>query len=228
MAFTAPWILWLLPLAFLPLVLQQTTGRVYSWVALLPQDPLSDLMGILLKALAVLALVFILLGLAGLHSQQQQIERIGKGAQIVLVLDRSASMDDAFSSGSDGGIGETKSVAASRIIRNFVHTRQNDMYGMITFSNSALHVLPLTENRTAVIAAVQATAGNSLLQTNIGSGLTSGAGLFNHVPDSGSRVVILLSDGGGRLAASQQEKSATGMTGCISACTGSFCASPVA
>jgi mxaC protein len=77
---------------------------------------------------------------------------------------------------------------------------------MITFSNSAMHVLPLTENKEAVIAAVRATAGNALFQTNIGSGLTSGAGLFDKVPNSGSRAVILLSDGAGRIDANTQEK----------------------
>jgi len=57
-----------------------------------------------------------------------------------------------------------------------------------------------------VIAAVQATAGNALFQTNIGSGLTSSAGLFDKVTDSGSRAVILLSDGAGRVDADTQQK----------------------
>jgi mxaC protein len=80
------------------------------------------------------------------------------------------------------------------------------MFGMITFSNSAMYVLPLSENKKAVIAAVQATGGNALFQTNIGSGLTSGAGLFEKIPDSGSRALILLSDGAGRLDANTQQK----------------------
>ncbi|MFA6178210.1 MAG: vWA domain-containing protein [Candidatus Methylopumilus sp.] len=206
MSFSTPWVLWLLPLALLPLVLNRTHSRTYSWIAMLPRDPLSDLIGLLLKILAVLALIFILCGLAGPHSAQQHIERIGVGAQIALVLDRSASMDDPFSGGVDGRVGETKSVAASRLITQFVNSRQNDMFGMITFSNSAMYVLPLTENREAVLAAIQATAGNALFQTNIGSGLTAGAGLFEKVPDSGSRAIILLSDGGGRMSAEVQQK----------------------
>lgn len=207
MGFTTPWVLWLLPLAILPLVLERTHSRNYSWVAMLPKDPLSDLIGLLLKILAALALFTIVLGLASPHSQEQQIERIGVGAQIALVLDRSASMDDAFSgSGNDGRVGETKSVAASRLMTEFVNQRQNDMIGIITFSNSAMYVLPLTENREAVLAAIKATAGNSLFQTNIGSGLSSAAGLFEKVPDSGSRAVILLSDGGGRMGGDVQQK----------------------
>ncbi len=206
MSFSIPWVLWLLPLALLPLLLNRSHSRSYSWVSMLPSDPLSDLIGWLLKTLAVMALLFIILGIAGPHSHQQKIERIGVGAQIALVLDRSASMDDPFSGGSNGRVGETKSVAASRIITDFVKSRKNDMFGMITFSNSAMYVLPLSENKEAVLAAIQATAGNALFQTNIGSGLTSGAGLFDKVPDSGSRAIILLSDGAGRMSADVQQK----------------------
>ncbi len=210
MAFSHPWLLWLLPLAVLPLLLQRAHAKHYSWVDMLPKDPLSDLIGLLLKVLAVLTLVFIITGLAAPHTNAQKIERIGVGAQIALVLDRSASMDDPFSGGTDAAgnniVGETKSVAAARLITSFVKSRQQDMFGMITFSNSAMYVLPLSENKKAVIAAVQATGGNALFQTNIGSGLTSGAGLFEKIPDSGSRALILLSDGAGRLDANTQQK----------------------
>ncbi len=205
MSFSNPWLLWLLPLALLPLVFQRAHSKSYSWLEMLPADPLSDLIGLLLKALAVLTLLFIVLGLSAPHTNQQEVERIGVGAQIGLVLDRSASMDDPFS-GTVGVVGETKSAAAARLITQFVQSRQNDMLGMISFSNSAMHVLPLTQNKEAMVAAVRATAGNALFQTNIGSGLTTGAGLFEKVPDSGSRAVILLSDGAGRIGEDAQQK----------------------
>jgi mxaC protein len=115
-------------------------------------------------------------------------------------------MDDAFVGDKDGHIGETKSVAAARIITNFIKGRRNDMMGVITFSNSAMYVLPLTENKEAVLSAVQATAGNSLFQTNIGGGLTSAVELFKDVPDSGSRAIILISDGAGRVSDMVQQK----------------------
>ncbi len=210
MVFSYPWLLWLLPLATIPLLLQRVHAKHYSWVNMLPADPLSDLIGLILKALAVLTLVFIILGLAAPHTTEQKIERVGVGAQIALILDRSASMDDPFSGTTTAAgnttVGETKSVAAARLIADFVKSRQQDMFGMITFSNSAMYVLPLSENKKAVIAAVQATGGNALFQTNIGSGLTSSAGLFDKIPDSGSRAVILLSDGAGRLDANTQQK----------------------
>ena len=159
MIFTNPFVLWLLPLALLPLFLERTHSRNYSWVDMLPADPLSNIVALFLKLLAVIALLFVLLGLAGPQTPEQQIEKIGIGAQIALVLDRSASMDDAFSgAGQSGKVGETKSAAASRLITDFINKRKNDMIGLITFSNSAMHVLPLTDNREAVLAAVRATA----------------------------------------------------------------------
>ena len=211
MAFSHPWFLWLLPLALLPLIFQRAHSKSYSWLPMLPEDPLSDLVGLILKILAMLILTFIIIGLSAPHSNQQKVERIGVGAQIALVLDRSASMDDPFSgtpnnSNAVGSVGETKSAAASRLIIQFVQSRTNDLMGMITFSNSAMYVLPLTENKEAIVAAVRATAGNALFQTNIGSGLTSASALFDKVPDSGSRVVILLSDGAGRMDANTQQK----------------------
>lgn len=207
MSFVNPWVLWLLPLALLPLLLERTHSRSYSWVAMLPSDPLSNLLAIFLKLLAVVALSLIILGLASPQTPEQHVEKIGVGAQIALVLDRSASMDDAFSGAGQGGrVGETKSAAASRLIRDFIKERDNDMIGLVTFSNSAMHVLPLTDNREAILAAVKATAGNALFQTNIGSGLTSGAGLFEKIPNSGSRAIILVSDGAGRVSADVQQK----------------------
>lgn len=206
MSFSTPWLLLLLPLALLPLVLERSHSRVYSWLDLLPSDPLSDLVGLLLKVLAVFALLFIILGVAAPHSAPQKIPRVGEGAQLALVMDRSASMDDPFSGATNGRAGETKSAAASRLMTNFVTQRKNDMFGMITFSNSAMHVLPLTQNREAILAAIKAAGGAALFQTNIGAGLTEGTSLFANIPDSGSRAIILLSDGAGRVGTDAQQK----------------------
>lgn len=207
MGFVHPLVLWLLPLALLPILLERSNTRTYSWVDMLPADPLSNLIGLLLKILAAVSLFCIILGLAEPHSLEQKVERIGVGAQIGMVIDRSASMDDPFSGGTaEGRVGETKSIAAARLMTDFVNARKNDMTGVITFSNSAMYVLPLTESREAVLAAIKATAGNSLFQTNIGGGLSSAIGLYEGVPDSGSRAIILISDGAGRVGAEVQQK----------------------
>ena len=206
MTLSFPWVLWFLPLAFIPLIFKEASLQYYSWNEMIPKDRLSSIIAIILKFIATLILITIIVGLSGPHSQQREIEKTGIGAQIGLVLDRSASMDDPFAGNDQSKVGEMKSAAAARLITDFVNSRKNDMMGMVSFSNSAMYVLPLTDNKNAIIAAVRATAGNALFQTNIGSGLTTGAELFNKVPDSGSRAVILLSDGAGRIDAATQEK----------------------
>ena len=206
MTLSFPWVLWFLPLAFIPLIFKETSLQYYSWNEMIPKDRLSSIIAIILKFIATLILITIIVGLSGPHSQQREMEKIGIGAQIGLVLDRSASMDDPFAGKDESKVGEMKSAAAARLITDFVNSRKNDMMGMVSFSNSAMYVLPLTDNKNAIISAVRATAGNALFQTNIGSGLTTGAELFNKVPDSGSRAVILLSDGAGRIDAATQEK----------------------
>jgi len=206
MTFSFPWVLWLLPLAFIPLLFKEASLQYYSWNEMLPKDNLSKIIALILKFIATLILIFIIIGLSAPHTRQREIEKIGIGAQIGLVLDRSASMDDPFAGNDQSKVGEMKSAAAARLITDFVQSRANDMIGMVSFSNSAMYVLPLTDNKNAIVSAVRATAGNALFQTNIGSGLTTGAELFNKVPDSGSRAMILLSDGAGRIDAATQEK----------------------
>ena len=206
MTFSFPWILWFIPLAFIPLLFKEASLQYYSWNEMIPKDRLSRIIAMVLKFIATLILLTIILGLSGPHSLQREIEKTGIGAQIALVLDRSASMDDPFAGNDQSKVGEMKSAAAARLITDFVNSRKNDMIGMASFSNSGMYVLPLTDNKNAIISAVRATAGNALFQTNIGSGLTTGAELFNKVPDSGSRAMILLSDGAGRIDAATQEK----------------------
>ena len=65
MIFVNPWVLLFLPLALIPLLLDRQHSRSYSWLRLLPRDRLSDLLGLLLKILAALALFFMILGIAG-------------------------------------------------------------------------------------------------------------------------------------------------------------------
>ena len=206
MNFITPWVLIFLPLAIVPLLIGQSNQNIYPWNKMIFQDGLSKIISFLLKILSSLIICLIILAISEPYSNQKIIYKIGEGAQIGLVLDRSASMDEPFSSGDNDTVGETKSAAASRLIIDFFESRSNDMVGVITFSNSAMYVLPLTQNKDAIKAAVNATAGNALFQTNIGAGLTSSAKLFTDVDDSGSRAVILLSDGAGRIDANTQQK----------------------
>ena len=207
MSFAQPWALLLLPLALIPLWLNRQEGRIYSWLALVPPDRVSDIASLLLRYLSVVIIICMVLAMSAPQGRITKIERIGKGAQVVLVIDRSASMDDPFAgAGVDGLVGETKSGAAKRLITQFVDARKDDMVGIVTFSNSAMHVIPLTQSREAIHAAIAAAGGSGLLQTNIGAGVTTGVTMFEQMPDSGSRAIILLSDGAGRISPKAKQK----------------------
>ena len=207
MSLGTPWMLVLLPLALVPLWLSRQHGHIYSSFSMVPDDQLSQIAGLLLRYLAVAIIVSMVVALASPQGSVTEIERAGKGAQVVLVIDRSASMDDPFAgAGTEGRVGENKSTAAKRLITRFVDERKDDMVGMVTFSNSAMHAIPLTQNREAIHAAIAAAGGSGLLQTNIGAGLTSGLSIFKGVPNSGSRVILLLSDGAGRISIKAKQK----------------------
>jgi len=202
-----PWVFVLLPLILIPLLLNSRSGLAYSSLSMAPPDRLSDFMGIVLRYLVAIILLLLVLALAGLELKGGQLMRTGTGAQVALVIDRSASMDDPFAgAGTQGRVGENKSGAAKRLIMQFVKNRPDDMVGIVAFSNSAMRAIPLTQNREAIFAAIDAASGSGLLQTNIGAGLTSGISLFDKIPNSGSRAIILLSDGAGRISDKAKQK----------------------
>jgi len=99
MNFVNTWVLLLLPLSLIPLLIKQKNTNIYTWNEMFPADPLSRVIGLLLKILGVLIIIFIIITISEPFSNQSTVTKIGKGAQIGLVLDRSASMDDPFSGG---------------------------------------------------------------------------------------------------------------------------------
>lgn len=195
-----PWTLLLLPLALLPFWLKGHQGKLYTWLEMMPEDQLSDRLNLAIKAITSLLLVSIIIALANPRGHDEKVQRTGKGAQTVMVIDRSVSMDHPFAGDNSGNVAEIKSVAARRIITQFIDSRPNDMMGVVGFTNSALYGVKITDNRDAIHAAIVAATSPSLNQTNIGAGLTEGVGLFDQIENSGSRAIILLSDGAGKLS----------------------------
>jgi mxaC protein len=200
MVFINPWALLLLPIALLPFWLKSHQGKLYTWLEMLPEDQLSDRLNLAIKVITSLLLASIVLALANPRGPDEKVQRIGKGAQTVMVIDRSVSMDHPFAGDNSGHAAEIKSVAARRIITQFIDSRPDDMMGVVGFTNSALYGTKITSNRDAIHAAIMAATSPSLNQTNIGAGLTEGVGLFDKIENSGSRAIILMSDGAGKLS----------------------------
>ncbi|MGR9088213.1 MAG: vWA domain-containing protein [Gammaproteobacteria bacterium] len=195
LAVEAPWVLASLALALLPLLSQGMRFHDHPELGVLPADPLSSVLSWLLRLCAMAVISALVLGMAGLHRTGQTVERIGHGAHIVLLLDRSNSMDNSFAGRAPDGENESKSSAARRLLAEFVGDRKHDLIGLAEYSTAPFFVMPLTENRQAVQAAIAATAAPALAYTHVGKGLAMALSFFQEQPVTGSRIIVLVSDG---------------------------------
>jgi mxaC protein len=173
------------------------------------------------------ALAAINVGMAGPYWPEYEVERIGKGAEIVLVLDRSRSMDQGFAGARATGallkgtspeaidyymkqasrMRESKGKVARQLLSEFIAKRQDDRFGMIVFSTLPIRVLEFTQKNEAIQAAIAAgDVGRGLSETNIGVAMQSALSSFVDRPYTGSRIVMLVSDGGDRLDTDARER----------------------
>lgn len=200
-----PWVLALLSLCLLPLLRHGQKILTYSSLTLMPKDLLSDCLGIAIRIAGALAVGALVLGLSGPFRPAQTVQRLGTGAQIVLLLDRSRSMDEPFAGrrylrALETGQMESKGEIARRLLSKFVASRDKDMFSVVVFSTFPIEILPLTPRHEIIQAAVDAGRyGRGLAETNIAAGLISALDYFAGRPYTGSRLVILLSDGAGEL-----------------------------
>ena len=205
LAVTYPWMLALLVLGAVPLLARHRSGIGYSWTDLVPADAPSAWLDRALRAAGVLTIVALVLGLSGLHRPEHHVERVGRGAHIVLLVDRSSSMDQPFANKEmvdqvTARRFESKGRVARRLLAKFIAGRRDDLFGAVVFSTTPIPVLALTANHEIVQGAVEAgNLGRGLAETAIGSGLERALGYFEDKPYTGSRIVVLVSDGAGEL-----------------------------
>lgn len=206
MAFSHPWVLTLLLLALLPFLGSPAARLSYSWTPLIPQDRISDLLDLMLRIATAAAIAALVLALAGPYLREQTVERIGTGAQVILLLDRSASMNENFAGRYFGGrAGESKAAVARRLLAEFVDRESEDLFGMVAFSTAPIHVLPLTQDKEAVLAAIRGAKSRGRGVTNIAPGLAMAISFFDDRSVTGSRVILLVSDGAARIEAETRE-----------------------
>lgn len=204
MRFSDPLLLLLLPLAVLPLLRAAATSIRYPWLALVPADRLSSALGWLLRVAAATAIAATAIGLSGPYLPGASVERVGRGAEIAVLLDRSLSMDEPLGSARQAqyfvfaqAAPQSKQSVARRFLSQFVGRRGSDLIGLIVFSTFPIPVLPFTARQPLIQAAIHAGATyHGLADTDIGAALLAAAHMFEHQPYTGSRVVMLVSDGG--------------------------------
>ena len=156
MHFLYPWLLLLLPLSVLPWLWPGQAAVSVPSLGMLPRDRLSEQVSVLLKLAMSLALAGLVFALASPFRPAETETRTGQGAQIILLLDRSSSMDQPFYNKDYTHIPglaqplarmESKGSVARRVLSDFVSARKNDRFGMLVFSTRPIEVLPLTTER---------------------------------------------------------------------------------
>ena len=199
------WGLALLPLAALPFLRPRSAAIPYSWLGLIPRDPLSTRIEHGLRVIGALTIAALVLAASGLHRPEYQVERIGRGAHMVLLVDRSTSMDRPFAirgvvDPAAQGAHRSKGEVARELLSEFVAERHEDLFGMVVFSTFPIPVLQLTGHHDAVHASIAAgNVGRGLAETDIGSGLEQALEYFEGKPYTGARIVVLVSDGAGEI-----------------------------
>ncbi|WP_296592045.1 vWA domain-containing protein [Methylophaga sp.] len=198
-AFAHPWVLVLLLFALLPFIAGIFNKRLTSWNQLIPASNTTRWVNRLIKLLGVLAFISLVLGLAGLNQTEKTFTRIGTGAHIVFVLDRSASMNETFGGKVPDKATPAKSQVARRLLSEFVNNRPHDLFGVVGFSTQPFFISPLTEHKSATQAAINSLTSPGLAFTNVAKGLGMGLSYFEDQPHTGSRVIVLVSDGAATL-----------------------------
>lgn len=198
--FLQPWALALLGLTALPWYRRGQTALEYSSLQRVPDDPLSEFIDKGLRLTACGLFICLVIGISGPYRREQRIDRIGTGAHIVLLLDRSSSMNENFTGRYLGAKAtESKSAMARKLLSEFVDRRQHDLFAMVSFAAAPIYVLPLTEDRKAVKAAIDAGGSRGHGVTNIAPGLAMALDFFTREPPKGSRIILLVSDGAARI-----------------------------
>jgi mxaC protein len=208
-AFEHPWVLMLLPFALLPLLRRRRDTLAFPSVAWLPPDRAGRIIGWIWPVFAVLALASSILALAQPGRPQTQVQRTGRGAEILVLLDRSRSMDDHMLPSNWRELdplvrlyhrGRQKAEAARSLLAQFVAQRPDDRFSLMYFSNRPLSVVPFTQHDAVMQAGIAAGAtGRGLADTEVGRALVSAIAEFDERAYSGSRIILLVSDGGAHL-----------------------------
>jgi mxaC protein len=201
-----PEVLFLLPLLILPWISNHTTKTIV-WSQFIPADPVSKVIGVLFKLLTSLAFVSLILALASPYYPEQIVQKMGSGAEVIILLDRSRSMDEAFTS-RDKAVAASRTVGkkdskrriANQYLLKFINNRPDDRLGVVLFSNNAVDLLSFSYNHDTVRAVINASSlGKGLSETNIAQALIKAAEMYAREDYHGSRTVLLISDGGQEL-----------------------------
>lgn len=139
-------------------------------------------------ALQLLAIAGLIVALARPQTHDHLRTSRIEGTDIIIALDISGSM-------SARDFKPTRFAAAKDVAAKFVNQRTNDNMGLVVFAGESLSLMPLTNDRAALMNAIQQVEMGDLNDgTAIGDGLTSA---INRIASgkAKSKSIILLTDG---------------------------------
>lgn len=188
--FTAPHLLWFLPLALLPFIPRRRESSPLSSL-----EPLRRLRMTLRQRFyrlhswcAALTIVCMILLLADPVQRETNRVTIQEGVDLMLVLDVSASLGAT-------DIPPSRMVAARNAAADFLAARQNDRVGVILFSGVPVLLSPPVADKGHLISRLRSVeADRSGTGTAIGDALATALARLKDSPAQ-SKAVILLTDG---------------------------------
>src|SRR5262245_12340190 len=212
--FTHPWFLLLLPVPVLLYLWRRRVRRAglrYPTVSLLEGIPRARLPHIVGESLRFLAVIAVVLALAGPRTPDLKTRLPVEGIAIVFVLDTSGSMQEPDFTWDPATAPISRAEAARRSLRLFVAggdgpdgthfdgrstERGTDGVGLVTFTNWPHPVCPPTLNRSVfldILDHVQPPTARDT-GTNVGDAIAEGVLRLDRAP-ARRKVLILLSDG---------------------------------
>lgn len=215
-----PLALALLPLALLPFVparrarADETLLPSLVWV---PRERAGAWAERVWRALGALAIAATVVGLAGPGRSETSVERIGRGAELYVLLDRSSSMDATIRLpppilGEAPRAAVTKNAVVREALGALVRARPDNRYALTLFNAAPLRVAPFGEDPALVLAALEASGiGRGPSETSMGRALLAALDDFRGRAYTGSRAILLVSDGGARLDAETRRRIARGL-----------------
>lgn len=216
-AFNQPLYLLLLPLALLPLWPNRRDFIPFPWIDWLPDDVVGQRLHRIALAVAVLTLLLLVIGLAGPSSPATVVERVGRGAEIAILLDRSASMDSGIVRKIQRDyqlkqVVQTKNEIARNALSWLLEQRPENRYSLTLFHVVPMRVAEFTDDIGFVQAGLDASGiGRGAKETNMGAALLAAINGFEQRPYTGNRVLLLVSDGGAKIDAEIRQKIRQGL-----------------
>lgn len=215
--FVQPWALALLPLALLPLLRRRREELAFPALAWLPPDRIGGLIDGLGRVFAVVALLTAVLALAQPGRPESEVPRIGRGAEIVVLFDSSLSMDDEMvkrgqlpKRNRDSPL-RKRNIAREALAR-LVARRPDDRFALLMFGAAPFRVTPFSQHPDVIQAGITAAGvSNGLPGTDLGRGLLAAISQFDHRAYTGSRVLLLVSDGAAEIDDSTRQQIRDGM-----------------